>query len=367
MTTVIIILFFVSISILLVSGKLLFNTRKNIQNSKNMLESSQFSLMSSIEKYKKAESLFEEAKKINSDSKNNIQNESKTEMIKFYSEYSNNLEDEIMRQIDKKSDHISSVINMFKEKDDSEISKENVNMIIDLIADFLESHLNFDNLKISLITNQMNFVKSRMEDKKSKNLDISEELKYYDMSKELIDSMKNTTNALKSKIDKIKNYCREESDLDLLTNLLLDIIDLRKDGILNSNKSEDNSYSIKNMDKTLRFKTQEEFKKTLDKSKSFDINNSERANLQIFLTTINSLIESKCEENEKWVEALNMIPDVMNEEDLKIWSIYYDSVLSSEKYKKFTSENYPNLTNTEKWVFNSIMKIENSIKSKNNG
>jgi len=367
MTTVIIILFFASICILLVSGKLLFNARKSLQNSKNILQSSEFSLMSSIERSKQAALLVEEAKKINSDSKNDNQDKSRVEMIKFYSEYSNNLEDEIMRQIDKKSNHISNVINMFKDKDDSEISKENVNMIIDIITDFLESHVNFDNLKISLITNQMNFIKARMEDRKSKNMDISEELKYYDMSKELMDSMKNTTNALKSKIDKINNYCREENNLDLLTNLLTDIIDLRKNGVFNSNKSEDNSYSVKNIDKTLRFKTQEEFKKTLDNSKSFDINNSERANLQIFLTTINNLIESKCEENEKWVEALNMIPDVMNDEDLKIWSIYYDSVLSSEKYKKFTSENYPNLTNTEKWVFNSIMKIENSIKSKNNG
>lgn len=368
MTTTISIIFLLTGVIAFVIAYRNHNKSKDrIQQAKDLLKSAEFSLNVASEKNQESKSLINNYYK----SKNELQtkHDINKDFLKFYMNYSDLLENEINQKIEKSREHVSAFISLCQKKHENELSKSEVSYVIMLIIDHFKSHVSFDKRKISLLQHQIEFSKRRIENKDILNIDVDKEVNLIKACNDLMESMQKTNNAIEDKINKISSYSDKDTNTEVLINLLIDIMEMRMNAFPEENQSSKvGTYKISQQDKEDVEKTKNDFLKTLKNDNDLLVNSSKtKNNLERFIVTLNSLINNNCDDDNKWIEALDLIPDVMNEEECKIWGIYYKGVLASKTYKNFNSENYQNLSNKEKWVFNSIMKIENSLKNNLHG
>jgi hypothetical protein len=109
------------------------------------------------------------------------------------------------------------------------------------------------------------------------------------------------------------------------------------------------------------------FKHNLDKIMAMTESNEEELSAMFafeeYIAKIDTLSSQELVDDSEWIDALSLIPEKMNKEEKKIWSKYYDAVKNTDSYKNFNSESYSSLNPRQKWVFNSIIKIENSLKN----
>jgi len=265
------------------------------------------------------------------------------------------------------SDYIASYLDILGEKGEHNVLEEELRFMINLMCHSLSFQSGVEKIKLESMKSKKNYA--------DQHFDLKE-----DSDNTILQNIEELINLMQKKIyftdEAIANIRKIFSSKQIKPNCLNEVVNIMSElrhQVTSLEKILDSKNNVKEKSGRITEKIKinkedaEKFKNNLDKIMSMTESNEEELSAMFafeeYISKIDKLSSQELVDDSEWIDALSLIPEKMNKEEQKIWSKYYDAVKNTDSYKNFNSERYSTLNPRQKWVFNSIIKIENSLKN----
>lgn len=265
------------------------------------------------------------------------------------------------------SDYISSYLDILGQKGEENVIEEELRFVIDIMCHSLSFQCGVEKIKLESMKSKKNYA--------DQHFDLKE-----DSDNTILQNIEELINLMQKKIyftDKaIANIRKIFASKQIKPNCLNEVVEIMRElrhQVSSLEKILDSKNDVKEKSGRMTEKIKinkedaEKFKHNLDKIMAMTESNEEELSAMFafeeYIAKIDTLSSQELVDDSEWIDALSLIPEKMNKEEQKIWSKYYDAVKNTDSYKNFNSESYSSLNPRQKWVFNSIIKIENSLKN----